>query len=137
MYKNLHIYLMNKHGQIYWGGGVHSIAFYCIPLLFGLGPSLKSRSRLRCESRDVQWTLNDVQRTLKAGFLLTLINVSKTFVYLMTYLLRVIIHFKLNIYEPFACIIIAVEWTLNMYIKTLYIHRMYTRIAKLTQFTKH
>lgn len=88
---------------------MHSIAFYCIPLLFGLGPSLKSRSRLRCESRDVQRTLNDVQRTLKAGFLLTLINVSKTFVYLMTYLLRVIIHFKLNIYEPFACIIIAVE----------------------------
>lgn len=84
-------------------------AFYCIPLLFGLGPSLKSRSRLRCESRDVQRTLNDVQRTLKADFLLTLINVSKTFVYLMTYLLRVIIHFKLNIYEPFACIVIAVE----------------------------
>lgn len=80
---------------------MHSIAFYCIPLLFGLGPSLKSRSRLRCESRDVQ-------RTLKADFSLTLINVSKTFVYLMTYLLRVIIHFKLNIYEPFACIIIAV-----------------------------
>lgn len=136
MYKNLHIYLMNKHGQIYWGGGVHSIAFYCIPLLFGLGPSLKSRSRLRCESRDVQWTLNDVQRTLKADFLLTLTYPRPSCILWLIYYV-VNIHFKLNIYEPFACIIIAVEWTLNMYIKTLYIHRMYTRIAKLTQFTKH
>lgn len=131
MYKNLHICLMNKHGQIYWGGGVHSIAFYCIPLLFGLGPSLKSRSRLRCMWKS--WRTTNSQ-----GWFLWLTYPRPSCIsWLIYYELLFILNWIFMNRSPALSLLFSEHLICTLKHSIIYIHRMYTRIAKLTQFTKH